>query len=561
MDAMTNKVLRRFSDENSLVRDVATANATANAIANEENLSLRDMSAAIFRRKRLILAAVLMIMIFTTAITLLTPNQYKSRMKILVKNARADVVVTSERTSSGVASNLVTEAQINSEIELLMSRDLLEQVVKSTFVNRKTLSEQALAELTPSQLEQSVHQLESKLSATPIKKSNIIEISYTAESPEAAAEVLERLAHLYMEKHLKLHSPPGAYEFFQKQAADYETQLLDAEGEMTNFRRNMDVVILDQQKELNLRKMADLKSDVLESSVSLNETTERIAGIEQQLRLLDPRVMTESRVLPQHNLIERLKTMLMEVQSRRTQLLTKFQPEEREVKEADQQIKDITIALADAKQETAVEQSSGLNPLRQNLESELAKAKLEQAQHQSRRQSLTTQVDQYQAQLGKLVGATGVHDDLARRVKASEDNYQLYAKKRDEALIANALDEQKIMNVAIAEAPTVAHQPTTPNRRMNLAVGSTYGEPEQVPISEDHPQRPTNPYGWSKFFMGRMVETCDQAYGFKFVALRYFNAAGCTETLGEHHDPETHLIPNVLAAAEGSLPYVSINRA
>ena len=87
---------------------------------------------------------------------------------------------------------------------------------------------------------------------------------------------------------------------------------------------------------------------------------------------------------------------------------------------------------------------------------------------------------------------------------------------------------------------------------------ATYGEPQQTPISEDHPQQPANPYGWSKLFVERILESYDQAYGLKFVALRYFNAAGATERLGEHHEPESHLIPNVLAAAKGRLPAVSV---
>ena len=87
---------------------------------------------------------------------------------------------------------------------------------------------------------------------------------------------------------------------------------------------------------------------------------------------------------------------------------------------------------------------------------------------------------------------------------------------------------------------------------------ATYGEPEQVPISEDHPQRPTSPYGWSKLMMERILESYDRAYGLRFVALRYFNAAGATAQSGELHEPETHLIPNVLRAALGEISAVSV---
>ena len=87
---------------------------------------------------------------------------------------------------------------------------------------------------------------------------------------------------------------------------------------------------------------------------------------------------------------------------------------------------------------------------------------------------------------------------------------------------------------------------------------ATYGEPVSIPIDERHPQQPTSPYGWTKLIMEKVLRSYDHAYGLKYVALRYFNAAGATELHGEHHESETHLIPNVLFAACGKLPYVSV---
>lgn len=87
---------------------------------------------------------------------------------------------------------------------------------------------------------------------------------------------------------------------------------------------------------------------------------------------------------------------------------------------------------------------------------------------------------------------------------------------------------------------------------------ATYGDPIRIPIDEGHPQNPVNPYGWSKFMTERILESYDTAYGLKFVALRYFNASGATKRCGEHHDPETHLIPLTLNVAAGESPSVSI---
>jgi UDP-glucose 4-epimerase len=87
---------------------------------------------------------------------------------------------------------------------------------------------------------------------------------------------------------------------------------------------------------------------------------------------------------------------------------------------------------------------------------------------------------------------------------------------------------------------------------------ATYGVPKAVPIPETHPQWPINPYGWSKLFVERLLESFDRAYGLRFVALRYFNAAGAAARCGEAHSPETHLVPLVLAAAAGRREKVSV---
>ncbi|MFI4943761.1 MAG: UDP-glucose 4-epimerase GalE, partial [Burkholderiales bacterium] len=87
---------------------------------------------------------------------------------------------------------------------------------------------------------------------------------------------------------------------------------------------------------------------------------------------------------------------------------------------------------------------------------------------------------------------------------------------------------------------------------------ATYGVPTAVPIAESHPQWPINPYGWSKLFVERLLDSYDEAHGLRFVALRYFNAAGATARAGEHHDPETHLIPLALRAAAGRGPALTV---
>jgi UDP-glucose 4-epimerase len=92
------------------------------------------------------------------------------------------------------------------------------------------------------------------------------------------------------------------------------------------------------------------------------------------------------------------------------------------------------------------------------------------------------------------------------------------------------------------------------------STAAVYGEPENIPITEDDKLNPTNPYGESKLAIEKLLKWSDAAYGLKYVSLRYFNAAGAHEsaTIGEDHNPESHLIPLILGAANGKRESISI---
>jgi UDP-glucose 4-epimerase len=87
---------------------------------------------------------------------------------------------------------------------------------------------------------------------------------------------------------------------------------------------------------------------------------------------------------------------------------------------------------------------------------------------------------------------------------------------------------------------------------------ATYGPPERIPMTEDLPQRPINPYGESKLMFEKILQWYQQIHRLEFIAFRYFNAAGASEKLGEHHRIETHIIPNVLKVALGQATHCEI---
>ena len=151
----------------------------------QSQISVRDLASILFRHKLLICTTFLTVVVGTAVLTLLMPNEYESRMKILVKNTRSDVPITPERTTGTAGTyfeNEVSENQINSEIELLTSDDLLNQVVTesglygqtSSLITRLGLRDAPRTQAA--QVETARTQLAKDLVITPVKKANIIEV-------------------------------------------------------------------------------------------------------------------------------------------------------------------------------------------------------------------------------------------------------------------------------------------------------------------------------------------------------------------------------------------------
>ena len=166
-----------------------------------------------------------------------------------------------------------------------------------------------------------------------------------------------------------------------------------------------------------------------------------------------------------------MNTLLVELRNRRTSMLTKFKPDDRLVKELDQQIAQTEEALKNANESNATEKTSDVNTVWQELRAQLARDQISRNGDMARRTALSQQLEDSQKSLAQLQAATVQYDAIARRVQELEVNYKTYAQKRDEAQMADAMDQQKLLNVSIAEPPTLSLIPVRPKPLLNLTLG------------------------------------------------------------------------------------------
>lgn len=467
-------------DESRRATEMVDQALPTHSSAPARSLSLRDVLTPVFRHWKLVVFTFCAISLGGLLAVLLLPKRYEARMKIWVKHGeRVDAAVTPDRNGFLPLRDSPTEEELNSEVELLKSSDLLEKVVLACGLQGAT-SKSPLASSGPPtdeeprnerRIPQAIRTLERQLQVEPVKKTSLISVRYDSPDPQLAARVLTTLASLYLEKHAAVHRPPGAFEFFQRERQRYQKELDSAEVQLADFSRSEGVIAAALEKENVLHKITEFDATLRQTQIAIAETEKRVQDLRAQLPVTSERLTTQVRTSNTSGLLDQLKSTLLNLELKRTELLDKFEPTYRPVQEVETQIAQTRSAIEAATKTPLRDETTDGNPLYGWLRAELAKSSVELAALHARRSAVAQVIGSYQDKARLLEQKGPAQQDLIRSAKAKEESYLLYLRKEEEARISDALDRQRIVNVAIAEAATVPVFPTRPGRGLNTLLG------------------------------------------------------------------------------------------
>ena len=434
------------------------------------DISLRELAAPLFRRKRVLVATFLITLAATVFASFLAPPQFTSHMSILVNRQRLDPLVTTEATTQVLtSSDPVSEEDINSEAQLLKSRDVLEQVV---FANglQKQHGISLLNLLYPRQteadrVERAVRSLAKNIKVTTGTKTNLIEIAYSSSNPQLSHEVLKTLGNLYMEKNAAVHRPAGSYKFFAQETKSYRQAMEDSEAHLRTFEKQPGAEAPELER-------TDLALQVTNSMGQLHLDEESIAADKQRIRNDQKQMQAtpqrsasqQSTTLPD-KLLANLEPALVVAETKRAQLALKYDPQYPLVKEADQEVATAKAAIAKAEETKYVTQATDRDPLFELLREDLVKTEADLVDHRARLVAVGNSIRSLQTQMVDLGQKSLTQQDLLRDVKANESNYLLYLSKREQARTSDALDKTSIANVAIAVPPDI---PALPSHELSV---------------------------------------------------------------------------------------------
>ncbi len=366
------------------------------------SVTLREIVAVFFRHKRIMALCFLGIFIGALMSALVLPPSFRVETKILVKKERVDPVVSPEQSAPMMLKDSVSEEELNSEVELMSSEDVLRKVVLECGLDqRKSLLSRigaaiGLPQSQETRTAKAVRKLKSDLAVEVVKKSNLISVSYESQNPKLAAKVLDTLNAAYFQKHLEVHHPSGQVAFFEQETERYRKALEDTETALKSFDTEQGGVAPAASRDLALQKLSDFNRDLHSTQAQIKETETRIANLEGQEGSTDARLTTQMKKGDDPQVLQQLKGTLVTLELKRTELLTKFQPTYPLVVEIDKEIADTKTTLAKEEATPLHEETTDQNPTYGWINAELAKAKADLSGLQAREVATQSIVNLYE---------------------------------------------------------------------------------------------------------------------------------------------------------------------
>ena len=423
------------------------------------HITFRSIPAVLRRRRLVAMTAFLLVLLIVAGSGMWRP-EYEAEMKILVRRQRLDAVVTPQaNVTPQINGDPVSEEDLNSEVELLNSQDLLRKVVVQTGLAGAQGLPSAGAGDESRRVARASRALGKQIAIEPIRKTNMISVRYKSHDPETVTRVLDALAAAYLTKHLELERPTGEFSFFNQQRDQYRQSLARVQEQLRNFSKTNGVVSAQMERDFALQRMNSFDASAEEAHTRAAELDQRIRTLEAKLGSTEPRRTTLIRTSENPLLMQQLKSTLLTLELKRTELLTKYQSGYPLVREADDQIAEAKASIAAEQEKPISESTTDQDPDYVWIRGELTRAQTELSGLLAREADARSEARQARTSGSNLDQLGMTQQNLLNQEKTDEENFLLYERKAEEARISDALDQRGILNVAVAEQPLTPSLP------------------------------------------------------------------------------------------------------
>lgn len=458
------------------------------AVTTRAATSARDVCRILFRHKRKMAITFCTTMALIIGALVVWPRTYSSESRLLVRLGKESVGLdptASLGQTIGVEGG-TRENEINSEIEMLRSRVLLEDVVHRVgpqdILRKSSDGSTSWLDVAMTPLfevkswltgdigpeERAVQKLDKEIRVTSPRKSNVIVVTCNARDPELAQRILQAYLEAYQVMHVKANRTSGSYDFFVDQSDLVREQLTLANEELRDAKNKNSLASVEGQRANVEAQASAIELALLENERAMSSSDATIEALRQTLKEL-PEHQDENVELPSYA-VDTMRNELYKVQIQEKEASSRYTALHPRVIALRRQVEE-TRKILSSEEGRINHKSHRLSPVHQSVQTDLAKARATAAAHKAESASLKQQFEAVQSKIRALNDNELRITDLSRKVELLEASYRNYATNREQARIDQALELGRISNVNVVQPASFVTKPASPRIQLTLIVG------------------------------------------------------------------------------------------
>jgi uncharacterized protein involved in exopolysaccharide biosynthesis len=386
-----------------------------------------------------------------------------------------------------VNDRAISEQDLNSEMELLTQRRLIEQALAALAGREPARGALATTLGTvfrmPGEISRMLHggpslsavqrralAIQTQVGAAVIRKSNMLEVSYRSRDAAWSREFLAALLDRYFALHAQIVHDARSEQFFEAQIRRLRQQLEGAEEHLRSVRERTGVLSFPDQSEAVVYQLSGFQAEYRKNQSRLDGVRRQITALEEGLRAAPIRLLKEIKSAP-NPAYQHLRPKVLGIAITRDDILERYHSGSKMAREVTAQLNSARQLLEQENHTEVIERLSDLNPVWLGLASNLAQARVTEAALAASQQSLSGEIDTYQKESRRLADDGVLVEQAMREVEAEKEAYISYLRKGEEARAELELNESRIMNVVLAMPPSEPLEPRFPKFALNLLAG------------------------------------------------------------------------------------------
>ncbi|HVT16746.1 MAG TPA: GNVR domain-containing protein [Thermoanaerobaculia bacterium] len=432
-------------------------------------------------RRGLFLGVSVTTFLFVQILAFFWPGTFAARAALLVQQTRvaARLSAASREPAVTVKTGAVPEEEVNSEIAVLTSREVLAATVRATGLDRAPSRWYLRALYAPLRVyenlyasfhglpppdpgDRAIRSLGDSLSAERLKNSDILVVTVEAGDPHLAKVVLDQLLKHYLLHHLEVHGAGDVLPFFNRQASVLSRELAQHEEDLANLRHRLGAVDLAAERESQLAMDVKLREEDAMLGRRQVELDGQIATYDRALAAA-AQSRERSQTLPADPTLQDFKSQVLRLELEQIRLESRYRDDSPLVAENRAKL-DVARHALEEERRNVLEHSPNLI----EMDRERAKCLAERAGIEERRAALADQLRRSHARLMELDGKTTESSRLQRLIRAAEEKYMMYLARGEEARIDSALDQHRFANISIVQQPAASLSPVRPKKLVVL---------------------------------------------------------------------------------------------